>query len=307
MRPADMTLGRAIKQKLISFSEIHELKGVADKACLECLIEQIIDSIRRVKYVTTIGERVNDAGSANPRNGYFDPLKAAAWHKQNGNINEAFWLVFLSIHFGKNKRTKWLLTQNVYGRLGHSLPWNWERTSSDPESFRDWLREKKDDLKEIGKFGNHRKYESLNDNCTGEAVQSYVNWIGPTHDHLILINNILEVTKANRREAFDGLYNSMNVTRFGRTARFDYLTMIGKLGLAPIEPGSTYMHGATGPLTGARLLFGGDKNAQYSESELISLLNDLDSYLELYFGMQVLEDALCNWQKSPDKYKYFAG
>jgi len=48
-----------------------------------------------------------------------------------------------------------------------------------------------------------------------------------------------------------------DVERFGRTAKFDYLTMVGKLGLAAIEPGSTYMQGATGPLKGARLLFGG--------------------------------------------------
>ena len=43
--------------------------------------------------------------------------------------------------------------------------------------------------------------------------------------------------------------------RFGRTARFDYLTMVGKLGLANIAPGSPYMVGATGPLKGAALLF----------------------------------------------------
>ena len=36
------------------------------------------------------------------------------------------------------------------------------------------------------------------------------------------------------------------------------LTMVGKLQLANIEPGSTYMNGATGPLDGGRLLFGND-------------------------------------------------
>ena len=58
-------------------------------------------------------------------------------------------------------------------------------------------------------------------------------------------------------QVFDYLYRSMDaVASFGRMAKFDYLTMVAKLGLAPIEPGSTYMPGATGPLSGARLLFG---------------------------------------------------
>ena len=97
--------------------------------------------------------------------------------------------------------------------------------------------------------------------------------------------------------AFDYLYKSMNdVTRFGRTARFDYLCMVWKLGLAPIEPGSTYMYGATGPIVGARLLFAGDKAAPIGPDELDTWLIKLDSDLKV--GMQVLEDALCNCRRA---------
>jgi hypothetical protein len=94
------------------------------------------------------------------------------------------------------------------------------------------------------------------------------------------------------------------VKSFGRTARFDYLTMIGKLGLAPIEPGSAYLQGATGPVKGARLLFG-DAHAVLSLKELDIRLVQLGG--ELNVGMQVLEDALCNWQKSPQKFRPFRG
>jgi hypothetical protein len=62
------------------------------------------------------------------------------------------------------------------------------------------------------------------------------------------------------------------VASFGRTARFDYLTMVGKLGLAGIEPGSTYMQGATGPFTGACLLFTGRRIAGLSRRVLDQLL-----------------------------------
>jgi hypothetical protein len=91
------------------------------------------------------------------------------------------------------------------------------------------------------------------------------------------------------------------VARFGRTARFDYLTMLGKLGLAAIQPGSTYMEGATGPARGARLLFGVDA----SQRTLDQWVVQLGSILSL--GMQEMEDSLCNWQKSPAVFRRFRG
>jgi hypothetical protein len=105
------------------------------------------------------------------------------------------------------------------------------------------------------------------------------------------------------------LYNSMQaVASFGRTARFDYLTLIGKIGLVHIEPGSTFMRGATGPRTGAKLLFGGDKNAPFTIAQLETLVEDLEEALSVGpYGMQIMEDALCNWQKSPNKFIPFRG
>ena len=90
------------------------------------------------------------------------------------------------------------------------------------------------------------------------------------------------------------------VKRFGRTARFDYLTMIGKLGLGNIQPGSAYLLESTGPLKGARLLFGPATRATL-ETLTVQLGNRLD------VGMQVMEDSLCNWQKSPGIFKPFRG
>jgi hypothetical protein len=77
--------------------------------------------------------------------------------------------------------------------------------------------------------------------------------------------------------------------------------MLGKLKLAPMEPGSTYMTGATGPRSGAKLLFG-----KYpSTAELDAWLVELGDYIGI--GMQEMEDALCNWQKSPDAFRGFRG
>src|SRR5207237_4778041 len=102
------------------------------------------------------------------------------------------------------------------------------------------------------------------------------------------------------------LYKSMKtVRRFGRLARFDYLAMIGKLGFAAIDPGSAYIGSATGPGDGARLLLAGSPDAKISSRELDDVLIRLDTYLNV--GKQELEDAVCNWQKSPAVFKPFRG
>jgi len=97
-----------------------------------------------------------------------------------------------------------------------------------------------------------------------------------------------------------------SVYRFGRIGRFDYLTMIYKLALAPIAPDSCHLEGsATGPRFGAKLLIAGSPNAPTPVSVLEARLQSLCEALQV--SPDILEDALCNWQKSPGRYVYFAG
>jgi hypothetical protein len=98
-----------------------------------------------------------------------------------------------------------------------------------------------------------------------------------------------------------------SVVSFGRTARFDYLAMVGKLGLGAIEPGSAYIRESTGPLLGAKLLFKNNRQATVRGAVLDDWLVELDAKLGVEFGLQVLEDSLCNWQKNPDRFVPFRG
>lgn len=312
MRPNDQVHALELGAKLDDFHACDRpLPGIQDVACRSSLLEQLIESIRRIRYVTMLCQKNLSDGYADSSHEMFDPLKAAIIHKRRGNLDEAFWLVFIFTHFGKRKGTGWRLARNVYGGLGRSIPWSWTRTSADPDAFRHWLDQNQIALKSCGGFGNHRKYESLNawkSNGTGEAFKTYLEWIGPDGNHAAFFSEASKTTAANPRAVFDHLYRSMRtVARFGRTGRFDYLTMVGKLGLVAIEPGSAYMQGATGPLTGARLLFGGHGNDSLTAITLDQRLVELDAALELYFGMQVLEDALCNWHKSPTRFVAFRG
>ncbi len=121
-----------------------------------------------------------------------------------------------------------------------------------------------------------------------------------------MIDDCRKEVGPNPHLMFKSLYESMDaVARFGRTAKFDYLTMLGKLQLAPIEPGIPYMNGATGPLRGAKLLLYGDTGASLSARSADEIMASLGAVLGV--GMQVIEDALCNWQKCPDTFRPFRG
>ncbi len=88
-------------------------------------------------------------------------------------------------------------------------------------------------------------------------------------------------------------------------AKFDYLSLIGRYAIAPIDAGSAYLSGATGPVKGARQLFDGRRNGPSSLKKLQDMLDALDADLQV--TMKVMEDALCNWQKSPDRFVHFKG
>lgn len=309
MRPGDRRLARQLRTRLISFSRSRRrLPGIRSRVSREVFLEQLVESIRRVRFVSGLRTRPISSRRADPDDNLFDPLRAAILHQDSGNIEEAFWLVFLFVHFGKNSRGGWRYAREVYGQLCDGSRWDWPSVSSNVAGFRSWLHAHEADLKRPGVpggFGNHRKYQTLDaysSNGTGAAVETYVNWVGPPRGHQTLVGQAHAIAGFNAQATFEGLYQSMrSIASFGRTARFDYLTMLGKLGLAPIEPGSAYLQGSTGPFQGARLLFGSNASGVILDHWLVELDADLS------VGMQVLEDALCNWQKSPRSFIPFRG
>jgi hypothetical protein len=311
MKPRDRELAQQIETSLLYFGkEIRALPGIENDESRNVLVEQLLDSIHRVRYVSVVRKRNISLRRADPKDGLFDPLKAAILHQRDGNVEEAFWCVFLFVHFGKNELAGWRYAREIYGRLGQEGLWDWANTSADPHRFREWLNAHQEQLRRNGMprgFGNHRKYQSLDaysPTGTGAAVESYVKWVSPPRTHQEMFKEAYNEAGQDRRKTFDHLYRSMDaVISFGRTARFDYLAKVGNLDLAPVEPGSTYLKGATGPFKGARLLFGGSREARLNATELEAWLGELEGCLGL--GMQVLEDALCNWQKSPGKYESF--
>lgn len=313
MRPKDRAVLAEIDEHLRAYAhEVRALRGIESGDARVAFLEQVAESIHRVAYARTIARRNVHSSRIDPASSMFDPVKGAIFRMRQGDVDEAFWLVFIFVHFGKHLRDGYQLARDIYGRVGAQPPWTWQEVSRDVRGFRDWLHSQQDVLKDgriRRRFGNHRKYESLDARSatgTGEAVETYVAWVRPCGTHERLVADAQARVGTDPRLVFRALHESMRaVARFGRTARFDYLAMVGKLGLADIEPDSTYMTGSSGPISGARLLFSGDANTKQRAGELDRWLIELDRRLRV--GMQVLEDALCNWQKSPTEFKPFRG
>lgn len=306
-------LRQAIRDCMTDYRSSVNPLGIRANSHFETLLRQLFDSVRRVEYFFKLRERDIDPKRSDPNSEHFDPIRAAIVHLRAGELDEAAWLIFLSIHFGPHLRTRWQLLQEVYGRLGSGRKWDWKTTRSDSEKFLHWLSENQNGFG--GGFGNHRKYMSLKPEArggTGEAFKSYVQWVQKYSTHAQLLATFKRQASEDRGDLFDTLYKEMRqaVRGFGRTGCFDYLCALGKLDAFPIEPNSPYISGSTGPRQGAELLLRGTPTKELRPQDLNQQMQELGNRLAdsgVRFAMQVLEDAICNWQKSPSRYQAFLG
>lgn len=296
---------RRIEGALRKYSaEVRALRGIVDERALNALSMQFVASLRREDYYRLLQRMPITARRANPNDPIFDAERAVAHHMQNGNIEEAAWLIFLMTHFARPADTGWLRLKDVYGRLGEGL-WDWQTVSADPAAFKDWILANWTNIR--GKFGNHRKYESLRPTShrnMGRVLDSYLAWIGDKGHRPFFAAAVRSVGN-DPQKVFDALYVAMEIVSFGRLAKFDYLSLLGRYNVAPVRAGSAYLDGATGPAKGARLLIDGNRDSATSTAQLQLILTDLDQYLQV--GMEVMEDSLCNWQKNPSRFEHFRG
>jgi hypothetical protein len=285
------------------------LPGLTTVQRRETWTAQIISSLRRIEFVTLLLSQTIDPVRGDPQSPLFDPIKAAALNGKNGATDEAVWLAFVATHFGKHAIDAWKLAANVMGSFGVGPTWTVGQYTSAPAQFDNMLvsnATKLLDPKQSGRFSNHRQYQSKKAATISAVFQSFHDWQFKDGNFVKKVQAIHKTHGQNPTVVFDQLYRSLDdVYGFGRLGKFDLLTMLGKLQLAPIVAGSVYMVGATGPMAGAKLLFHNNRTHNVSPVKLGADVDSLDAYLNV--GKQVLEDSLCNWQKSPETYVYFKG
>lgn len=301
MWPSRTGQSRQLDSQLAAYEATSgPLPGLADRRARATLLSQLVASLRREDYYKFLQQKAISARRANPNDPMFNPEKAIAFHLQCGNVDEACWLIFLMTHFAKPADSGWQRLTDVYGQLGQGV-WDWKSVSRNPAFFENWISANWQGVR--GKFGNHRKYESLrpgSNRSTGKVVRSYVNLIGAQgHQHFF------QQTAFGRNDRFGALYDATDILSFGRLAKFDYLMLLARYQIVQMRPLSAYLSGATGPSRGAKLLFTGSANGNVSSQNLQISLDGLDGFLNV--GMAVLEDALCNWQKQPLTFVHFKG
>lgn len=301
------------QQKSSKFSDLldnfpnAQFVGLTSAQHKSVLVEQLVDSVRRIEYLRVTSVRARSTSLYTPYSGSFQPLGGAAALHKVGRTDDAYWLVYLATHFGKHKIDGWNLTEDFYGRFGQGGVWDWASASQNPIAISNWLKANYPNVTSAGRsrrFGNHRKFETLKPGPkgTGHAIATYIQWIASYGSHQALIVDAQQRVGQNPKDVFAFLYGELDqVAKLGRLGKFDFLCNLSNLLIAPILPDKAYIAGSTGPKAGARLLFGNTLSAGQLETACADLAEHLD------VSPQAIEDALCNWQKSPADYVYFRG
>jgi hypothetical protein len=282
------------------------LPGIQSAVRRDVLSTQLIASLRRERYFEAI-QAIGPIGAhrADPNHPSFEAELGVVHLLQTNQIDEAGWLIFLMTFFAKPFPQGWSLLRQVYGKLGAGR-WDWATVAANPAAFKAWQIANWPNLN--GQFGSHRQYESLKpdaDRPMWLAVEQYVALVAAAGGHRSWLAKSVHDAGNDPHKIFDHMYKLLNIRGFGRLGRFDYVSMLDRYGLIPAKPGKAYFEGATGPKRGARLLFGGNTGANIGPTQLQQRLDQLDE--DLHVGMNVLEDALCNWQKDPDIFVHFRG
>lgn len=277
--------------RLQQFQKSHSLPGLSTEESCKRFVEKLIDSQIKLRSLSMRKFR----GSSDPHEKNFHPLKVTVELFAGAQRNEAMWLAFLTTHFGQEKRDTVGL---FYGRFGTGR-WDWDTVSQNPDEVRLWLASFSEKQLKRLKFGNHRKHETNNPEHpkgTAAVVESFVKWVDG-NNHRNPYEALQAVSKGRSPElAFDHAYHALTVTRFGRTAKFDLLCLLGNLGILDVSPPHCYLKDGTGPKSGALLMVKGKKNGRITE-HIDGIIQKLQKHLGI--PVEAMEDALCNWQKRP--------
>ena len=207
-----------------------------------------------------------------------------------GDMDDAIWRCFLAAHFGRASADadQAPSAARFLCAFGTEPYWTWQRVCDAPTTLRTWLANHDSDLQSLS-FGNHRKYESKWPDDIWAVVESFLT-LAEENDGPKQLVTVAD-HKGDAAAQFDVLYRRLSpLWRFGRTGRFDFLSLLIDLRLISAEPASCYLRGATGPLKGAKRLWG-----KRPIGEIDRLAANLAARLKV--SPMAIEDALCNWQK----------
>ncbi|MRT17562.1 hypothetical protein F3C99_11410 [Vitellibacter sp. q18] len=288
--------------------KIEELEKIWDKAIKEILGKQIdnkmiyvlanqtSDSIRRIQIYDAYRLRAQEAVQG--KKSFFhtsNPFVLA--QRSDLNYQNRVWIIYLATYFGKSNKSKWELFNRATFRKNQSIIL-FDEIQADLNNYFKFLVSF--DFFQDCDYSNHRKFTPknlLNSNGLFRSIEYFVK-------------NVEFYSSENEME-FDEMYlRSQKIPNFGRLAGFDFTSSLVKCRFNIKEPKSMYADNSTGPLQALELLLKltNNNSSKVSQKQLSADL--MEWFLKnsrIYMTGQVLEDAICNWQKNTVKYIRYSG
>lgn len=147
------------EEQLLSFSrQVRPLPGISGDAARKRLARLIVEITTNEGLFTGADHSVSTVAITDSHQKTFDPQAAARILFSENQVEEACWLIFLSVYVGKQPGEDSELFRNIYNGLSSGFEWTWQAITKNPLVFKSWLLEKQSALKSKGCFGPLHKF-----------------------------------------------------------------------------------------------------------------------------------------------------
>lgn len=263
---------------------------------LTILARQTNDSIRRISIYESYKKRALQAVSGKQNFIHTSIPFVLAQRGDLSQINKV-WVLYIATYFGKSSKSNWELFNRATFDNNKSIML-FEDIRKDLNKYFTYLSSF--NFFDGCAYSNHRKFTAKRLNGQKGVFESME----------YIVENIDQYSVENKMD-FDSMYKlAQKIPNFGRLAAFDFSCSLVKCGLIVEEPQSMYGEHSTGPLNAIGLLLKLTNNSSSLEAKL-RLCSDLMQWFQnnsnIFMVGQVLEDAICNWQKNTSYYIQYRG
>ncbi len=272
------------------------LNSKIDANKLNILARQTNDSIRRIEIYESYKRRALQAVNEKQDFIHTSIPYVLAQRSDLSQINKV-WVLYIATYFGKSSKSKWELFNRATFDNKRSIML-FENIQQDLSKYLNYLSSF--NFFDGCTYSNHRKFTTKR--LTGEK--------GVFGSMEYFVKNVDQYSVENKMD-FHSMYKlAEKIPNFGRLAAFDFSSSLVKCGLNIEEPQSMYAEHSTGPLDAIDLLLR-LTNHKSSSNAKFKLCSDLMRWFQentnIFMTGQVLEDALCNWNKNTAAYIKYIG
>ncbi len=273
------------------------LDTTLDDNIIHVLSMQMIDSIRRISIYRAYYNQADKAESSElPYHHTSNPFKLC--QRESLTLDSKIWYIYIATYFGKSNKSGWNLFKKAsFYEDGNLI--DLDSIINNREEYFDYLRSL--DFFEKSNYSNHRKF-------TKKALDGDKGFLNSAN---YFLDNLSEFSSEEVIE-FDTVYKkALLIPNFGRMAAFDFTSSLCKCNLNVAPPISMYHKASTGPLKALKeLLIQSGTDNPTKKAQIRFGDNLLDWFVDnsdIEIVAQVLEDTICNWQKSPHIYRRYFG